>query len=89
MATLVVPSKRRSLAVVDKKVQICVSCDEDRGILIVVRDPGEGFDPEDLPSPLKGENLLRSHGRGIFLINQFMDDVDFARGGTEIRMRKK
>ncbi len=72
-----------------KKVECCVACDEDRGILLVVRDSGRGFDPKSLPSPLEGENLFSSHGRGIYLINQMMDEVTFKRGGSEIHMRKK
>jgi serine/threonine-protein kinase RsbW len=71
-----------------KKIQICVACDETRGMLIVVRDPGEGFDPSTLPDPLVGENLFFDHGRGIYLINQLMDEVRFHHGGTEIHMRK-
>ncbi len=71
-----------------KKVQVCVACDESRGMLIVVRDPGEGFDPASLPDPLRAENLFSEHGRGIYMINQLMDDVQFHRGGTEIHMRK-
>jgi serine/threonine-protein kinase RsbW len=70
-----------------KEVQFAVACDEKRGIMIVVRDPGEGFDPSTLPSPIQGECLYSEHGRGIFLINQLMDEVRFARGGTEIHMR--
>jgi len=70
-----------------KKVQFCVACDQMRGMLIVVRDPGPGFDPAKLPSPLTGEPLFRSHGRGIYLINQLMDEVRVERGGTEIHMR--
>ncbi len=73
----------------DKAVQCCVACDESRGLLIVVRDPGHGFDPASIPSPILGENLFASHGRGIYLINQLMDEVVFKRGGTEIHMRKK
>ena len=34
----------------DKKVQVCVACDEERGMLIVVRDPGPGFDPRACPA---------------------------------------
>lgn len=72
-----------------KIVQFCVACDVDHGMLIVVRDPGPGFDPASLPSPTIGENVYSEHGRGIFLINQLMDDVKILRGGTEIRMRKR
>jgi serine/threonine-protein kinase RsbW len=71
-----------------KKVRVQVGCDESRGMLIVISDPGTGFDPEDVPSPLVGENVFSSHGRGIFLINQLMDEVHFKKGGTEIWMRK-
>ena len=63
-------------------------CDESRGMLIVVRDPGPGFDPQAVPSPLLGQNVFESHGRGIYLINQLMDEVRFEKGGTEIHMKK-
>lgn len=72
-----------------KEVQFCVGCDESRGMLIVVRDPGEGFDPASIPSPVLGERIYETHGRGIYLINQFMDEVRFEKGGTEIHMLKK
>lgn len=71
-----------------KNIQVCVSCDETRGMLIIVRDPGTGFDPAQIPSPTVGENLYQHHGRGIYLINELMDEVRFERGGTEIWMRK-
>jgi serine/threonine-protein kinase RsbW len=73
----------------DKSVEVVVACDPSRGMLIVVRDPGAGFDPASIPSPVRGRNLYRHHGRGIYLINQLMDEVSFERGGTEIRMLKR
>jgi serine/threonine-protein kinase RsbW len=72
-----------------KTVQLCVACDETRGMLIIVRDPGPGFDPASVPSPVVGQNLYSHHGRGIYLISQLMDEVSFANGGTEIHMRKR
>ncbi|HZP02167.1 MAG TPA: ATP-binding protein [Terriglobia bacterium] len=72
-----------------KRVQCCVACDKARGMLIVVRDPGEGFDPALIPSPVVGQNIFSEHGRGIFLINQLMDEVRYERGGTEIHMHKR
>jgi serine/threonine-protein kinase RsbW len=72
-----------------KNVEVCVACDESKGMLIVVRDPGPGFDPAAIPSPTIGQNIYRHHGRGIYLINQLMDEVSFEKGGTEIRMRKR
>ncbi len=58
------------------------------GILIVVRDPGQGFDPGLIPSPTNGDNVHSEHGRGVFLIRRLMDEVRYERGGTEIHMRK-
>jgi serine/threonine-protein kinase RsbW len=61
-------------------------------LTIRVRDQGAGFDPEILADPLAPENLLKSSGRGIFLIRNFMDDVQLQRapqGGMEIRMMKR
>jgi serine/threonine-protein kinase RsbW len=71
-----------------KQIQLCVACDRERGMLIIVRDPGDGFDPSQVPSPLIGQNVFSEHGRGIYLINQLMDEVRYERGGTEIHMRK-
>ena len=53
---------------------------------------GEGFEPEEVADPLAPENLLKSSGRGIFLIRNFMDNVVLQRapeGGMEIRMTKR
>jgi serine/threonine-protein kinase RsbW len=61
-------------------------------LAIRVRDQGDGFDPETIANPLDPENLLKSSGRGIFLIRNFMDDVQLHRakeGGMEIRMVKR
>jgi serine/threonine-protein kinase RsbW len=72
-----------------KIIECLVACEEDHGVLIIVRDPGEGFDPKSIPTCTVGENLYSNHGRGIFLINQLMDKVEFRRNGTEIHMVKR
>jgi serine/threonine-protein kinase RsbW len=72
-----------------KTVECLVSSDDERGILIVVRDPGAGFTPEAIPGCTVGENVYSNHGRGIFLINQLMDKVEFRKNGTEIHMVKR
>jgi anti-sigma regulatory factor (Ser/Thr protein kinase) len=72
-----------------RQVQCVVTCDADEEVLIVVRDPGTGFDARTVPDPLVGENILKSSGRGIFLINQLMDEVAFSDGGRELLMRKR
>ncbi len=61
-------------------------------LVIRVRDQGLGFDPAALPDPLAPENLLKSSGRGIFFMRNFMDEVDIRRapeGGMEVRMVKR
>lgn len=72
-----------------KVVDVWVGCHPEFGIVIVVRDPGPGFDPSGLPSPVEGQNIFRTHGRGVWLINQLMDAVHYASGGREIRMHKR
>ena len=72
-----------------REVQCAVACDQSGGMLIVVRDPGPGFDPSSLPSPVVGQNVFSHHGRGIYQISQLMDEFSFAHGGTEIRMRAR
>lgn len=72
-----------------KIVECDVACDPEHGMLIVVRDPGSGFDPASLADPCVGENIYSSHGRGIYLINQLMDEVQFHKNGTEIHMIKR
>jgi anti-sigma regulatory factor (Ser/Thr protein kinase) len=72
-----------------KQVQCSVSIDAEGEVLIVVRDPGHGFDPTTVANPLAPENMLKPSGRGIFLINGLMDDVQYADGGRELKMKKR
>jgi serine/threonine-protein kinase RsbW len=61
-------------------------------LVVRVRDQGEGFDVSAIGDPLAPENLLKSSGRGIFFMRNFMDDVTLGRapqGGTEVRMVKR
>jgi serine/threonine-protein kinase RsbW len=73
----------------NKVVECMVGRDRERSILIVVRDPGTGFNPGTIPGCTVGENVYSNHGRGIFLINQLMDEVEFRKNGTEIHMVKR
>ncbi len=72
-----------------KQVQCVVSVDAKGELVIVVRDPGPGFDVAAVPNPLEGQNVLKSSGRGVFLINQLMDRVEFGDGGREVWMQKR
>jgi serine/threonine-protein kinase RsbW len=72
-----------------KIIECDVAWEAEHGMLIVVRDPGPGFDPGKIADPCHGENIYSNHGRGIYLINQLMDEVQFHKNGTEIHMLKK
>jgi serine/threonine-protein kinase RsbW len=61
-------------------------------LVVSVTDRGEGFEPEEVADPLAPENMLKSSGRGIFFMRNFMDEVLLQRapeGGMEVRMVKK
>ena len=64
-------------------------CEADGGLLLVVRDEGSGFDPAQVPDPTSAEAIYSAHGRGIFLMRQFMDEVRFRGGGSEVELRKQ
>jgi serine/threonine-protein kinase RsbW len=67
----------------------CSMMSDDNGrVFIAVSDPGPGFNAGSLADPKLQENLHEDHGRGIYLIRQLMDEVQFERGGQEIRMWK-
>jgi serine/threonine-protein kinase RsbW len=69
----------------DPKKTVEISAHSENGILnIKVTDQGKGFNPDALPDPLDESNLLKSGGRGVFLIRQFADIVTFNETGTEI-----
>ncbi|MCX7830026.1 MAG: ATP-binding protein [Acidobacteria bacterium] len=60
----------------DKKVEVVMEANE-KEILLKIWDEGRGFDVYSIPDPTAEENLLRPHGRGIFLISKFVDGVRF------------
>jgi serine/threonine-protein kinase RsbW len=73
----------------EKKVELeFVRTKED--LVITIRDQGKGMDLAKIPDPLAAENLLKTSGRGIFLIRSFMDDVQItpSTAGTEIKLIK-
>jgi serine/threonine-protein kinase RsbW len=56
-------------------------------IVVRVTDEGSGFDPEVVPDPTTPANRRRPRGRGIFLIRQLMDHVEYNDAGNSVEMR--
>jgi serine/threonine-protein kinase RsbW len=76
----------------EKRVQVQMRLHPGDELQIEVEDEGGGFDPAKLGDPTSPENLLRSNGRGIFYMRQFMDSVSFSageQGGTRVELIKR
>ena len=71
-----------------KRVYVDCRCYMDGEVSITVRDEGQGFNSEEVANPTTPENLLCTHGRGIYLMKTLMDEVSFEDGGAVVRMRK-
>jgi serine/threonine-protein kinase RsbW len=74
-----------------KKIQMKIELKPEK-MIIHVLDQGEGFDLAEVPDPLAEENLLRTSGRGIFLMRAFMDELlvrSGPHGGAELIMIKQ
>lgn len=72
-----------------KLVHVRCCCEPTKGVALVIRDQGHGFNPNNVPDPLAVENLGAEHGRGIHLMRLAMDEISFGKNGTEVYMRKQ
>ncbi len=72
----------------ERRVHVTVTLNAQEAVF-VVRDEGEGFDPELLPDPTDPANLERVCGRGLLLIQTFMDHVEHNERGNQITMIKR
>src|SRR5246127_669412 len=71
-----------------KRVYVTCRCYMDGEVSITVRDEGNGFDSSMMKDPTSLDNVLFTHGRGIYLMKTFMDEVSFEENGSVVRMRK-
>ncbi len=75
----------------EKRVLVAVDL-EGPDLVVQVEDEGQGFEPESLPDPTAPENLLRPSGRGIFMMRQFADSIEYSfpsKRGTVVTIRKR
>lgn len=72
-----------------KRVHVRIEAHPGR-LVCWVRDEGPGFDPGAVPDPLSPANLLNPSGRGILMMREFMDHVEFSADddGTSVKMSK-
>ncbi|MDE3170635.1 MAG: ATP-binding protein [Acidobacteriota bacterium] len=73
-----------------KKIKLVVEFEPEK-LVIHVMDQGGGFDMCNIPDPLAEENLMRTSGRGLFLMRAFTDEFHVQRapgGGTDLVMVK-
>ena len=75
----------------NKKKAVMDIIAKDDEIIVKVKDQGNGFKPDKLPNPLAPENIAKECGRGVFILKNFMDYVDFnfTKEGTELTISKK
>jgi serine/threonine-protein kinase RsbW len=55
---------------------------------ISVEDQGEGFDPARVPDPRDAGNLQKDSGRGVLLMQSYMDIVEYNTSGNRVHMVK-
>ncbi|MBF0122881.1 MAG: ATP-binding protein, partial [Candidatus Omnitrophica bacterium] len=68
----------------DLSVHVVVKADN-REVTLEVTDQGDGFDFSQIPNPTSEDNIGKFHGRGVYLIQNYMDSVEFLNGGRTIR----
>jgi serine/threonine-protein kinase RsbW len=70
-----------------KKVSLEAFQSEENRLIFEVKDEGNGFDPQTLPDPLDDNNLLKTSGRGVFLMKEYANEVQYAENGTKLILR--
>ncbi len=70
---------------IEKDVVLEYSIDDSK-IDFIITDMGEGFDYNNIPDPTKPENIEKTHGRGIFLMNHLADEIEFTKNGSVVKL---
>jgi serine/threonine-protein kinase RsbW len=71
----------------DKSVSICARLLNPFLLAITVQDEGNGFNVDNLPDPTLPENILSDTGRGVYIIKEICDNVEYSRNGATVTMQ--
>ncbi len=55
---------------------------------VAVMDEGPGFDPAAVPDPTLPENLAKDHGRGLYIVRNYVDEMQYNASGNRVLIRK-
>jgi CheY-like chemotaxis protein len=80
--------RRQQAPYCDRRVYLCAR-ESGAEAVYVVRDEGRGFDPRRIPDPTAEANLTKASGRGLLLMQAFMDKVVYNKRGNEVTMTKR
>tara|TARA_R100001143_G_C3361193_1_gene136087 strand:- start:86 stop:493 length:408 start_codon:yes stop_codon:yes gene_type:complete len=72
----------------NKTAEIVVEI-SDSEVVAMVKDEGAGFQPSEQDNPLAEENLLKDGGRGVFLLKELSDEMEYQENGTRLRFLLK
>ena len=59
-----------------KKVKVTAEYDDEK-MIVKVLDEGAGFDVTQIPDPTSAENIRKESGRGIYIVKQLIDRVEY------------
>lgn len=71
----------------EKNVQIDIEINEENQLVFSITDEGEGFNPNALPDPTDPANIEKPHGRGVFLMQQLSDEIEFEEEGRQVILK--
>jgi serine/threonine-protein kinase RsbW len=57
--------------------------------VVAIMDEGEGFDPSTIPDPTLPENIVKDRGRGLYIVQKYVDSIEFNSKGNRVRITKK
>ena len=71
----------------DRSKTVCVKLNKQQEVLrCEISDEGCGFDPSNLPDPTIDENVEKPGGRGVFLMRELSDQIEFRDNGSTVEL---